>query len=138
CALLSLPFCQPIPLLGVSIPFGLSIAFLSLSLLITNHARLPERLGRVRIPAHFFPTLLNVTGWLLAKIERITRIRLAWLTRRPWKQVAALIIAINAVLLMLPLPIPFSNTFPAATILALSVGLLEEDGLAVLLGFIMA
>jgi hypothetical protein len=35
----------------------------------------------------------------------------------------------------LPLPIPFTNLFPAYTILFLAIGLLESDGLFILIGY---
>ena len=48
---------------------------------------------------------------------------------------AALIL--GAVLLMMPFGlIPFSNTFPAVAILFLAIGLLQRDGLCILLGHI--
>jgi hypothetical protein len=47
-----------------------------------------------------------------------------------------LIIAISALLLALPLPIPFSNTIPTIAIVLNTVGQLEEDGGIILLSFI--
>jgi hypothetical protein len=48
---------------------------------------------------------------------------------------AALIL--GAVLLMMPFGlIPFSNTFPAVAILFLAIGLLQRDGVCILLGHI--
>ena len=40
-------------------------------------------------------------------------------------------------LLSLPLPIPFSNGFPAVSIMLLAAGLMERDGLLVLWGYLM-
>jgi hypothetical protein len=40
--------------------------------------------------------------------------------------------------LMLPLPIPFSNSIPALAVVLLAVGMLEKDGLCVLLGHLTA
>jgi hypothetical protein len=40
-----------------------------------------------------------------------------------------------ALVLLLPLPIPFSNAFPAWLILLVAGGLLERDGGAVLAGY---
>ena len=49
----------------------------------------------------------------------------------------ALVILIAALELLLPLPIPFSNALPAWAIVLTAGGLLERDGLAVLLGYIV-
>jgi hypothetical protein len=40
--------------------------------------------------------------------------------------------------LMLPLPIPFSNNIPAWAVVLFSIGLMEKDGLCVLLGHLTA
>jgi hypothetical protein len=40
--------------------------------------------------------------------------------------------------LMLPLPIPFSNSIPALAVVLLAIGMLEKDGLCVLLGHLTA
>ena len=45
-------------------------------------------------------------------------------------------IASGGLLLLLPLPIPFSNTIPAWAVVLLSAGMMERDGLLVLLGHV--
>jgi len=40
--------------------------------------------------------------------------------------------------LMLPLPIPFSNSIPAWAVVLLAIGMIEKDGLCVLLGHLTA
>jgi len=40
--------------------------------------------------------------------------------------------------LMLPLPIPFSNSIPAWAVMLLAIGMMENDGLCVLLGHLTA
>jgi hypothetical protein len=46
-------------------------------------------------------------------------------------------IAGSGLLLMLPLPVPTSNFFPALTIVCLATGMTEDDGLTVLIGFVL-
>jgi hypothetical protein len=43
-------------------------------------------------------------------------------------------IVIASLGLMLPLPIPFSNSIPAWAVVLLAIGRMEQDGLLVLLG----
>jgi hypothetical protein len=38
---------------------------------------------------------------------------------------------------MFPLPIPFSNSIPAWAVVLLTIGMMEKDGLCVLLGYLM-
>ena len=40
-------------------------------------------------------------------------------------------------MLLLPLPIPFSNILPAFSVLLFSAGLLERDGVFILAGYIV-
>ncbi len=57
-----------------------------------------------------------------------------WVTSTPLRrQLHAVPIVICAALLLLPLPVPFSNTIPAWSIMLMAGGLLERDG-----GFIIA
>jgi hypothetical protein len=52
-----------------------------------------------------------------------------------WCKITGIFLAWDAFLLSLPLPIPFTNLIPAYTILFLVIGLLESDGLFVLIGY---
>ena len=47
-------------------------------------------------------------------------------------------IVIASLGLMLPLPIPFSNSIPAWAVVLLAIGMMEKDGLCVLLGHLTA
>lgn len=46
-------------------------------------------------------------------------------------------IASGGLLLLLPLPIPFSNTVPAWAVVLLTAGMMERDGVLVLLGHLL-
>jgi hypothetical protein len=52
------------------------------------------------------------------------------------KQLHAIVILVSALILLLPLPIPFSNVLPAWAIFLMACGLLERDGLFVFLGYV--
>jgi hypothetical protein len=45
------------------------------------------------------------------------------------------VILVAAAILLLPLPIPFSNLLPAWAIFLVACGLLERDGLFIVLGY---
>jgi hypothetical protein len=47
-----------------------------------------------------------------------------------------MLLILNAILLALPLPIPFSNAIPAWMILFQALGHLEEDGFFIVLSYI--
>lgn len=136
--LLALPFITPIPLPGLSTPFGLAIGFIALRLVLGQRPWLPMKFQRKELPAGFFDKVFAVAGKVIALLESFLRPRMALISAPgPMQQMHALFILISALVLLLPLPIPFSNSFPAWTILLLAAGLLERDGLFVLLGYLV-
>ncbi len=135
--LLSLPFIQPVPLVGLSTPLGLAIVLIALRLSLGQRPWLPMKIQRARLPAGFFGKLATLTARLLRFLESVLRPRWAALTGTArLNQLHALVILLAALVLLLPLPIPFSNLLPAWAIFLLACGLLERDGLFVLLGYV--
>jgi hypothetical protein len=134
--LLALPFCTPIPLPGLSTPFGLIIAIVGVRLSLGAKPWLPVRLLETRLPPAVFARVFSVTRKILLAFERLLRPTLLWLTGSPrLEQLHAVPIVVCAVLLLLPLPIPFSNVLPAWGVLLLAGGLLERDGRFILAGY---
>jgi len=134
--LFSLPFVTPIPLPGLSTPLGLVIAFIALRQSLGLRPWLPKSWQRRELPAGFFKKTFTVAGRVIGWLERLLRPRFAWVTGPALAQQAhAFIILVCAIILLLPLPIPFSNTFPAWAILLIAAGNLERDGLFILLGY---
>ncbi|HWL17697.1 MAG TPA: exopolysaccharide biosynthesis protein [Opitutus sp.] len=137
--LLALPFSTPIPLPGLSTPFGFIIALIGVRLALGKKPWLPAKLLDTRLPPKLFAKVFAAARTILRGFEYFLRPRLLWLTRPgPLAQVHAIPIVLCAVLLLLPLPIPFSNLLPAFAILLLAAGLLENDGLFILVGYVAA
>jgi hypothetical protein len=133
--LCSIPFLTPLPLLGLSVPFGVVVALVGIRLCFGMPPWLPERILDTKLSSNFIPKVLEATSKLIKWIEYLIRPRLTQLiTWRVFSPVYGLIICINGILLSLPLPVPFSNGFPAWSTLLLSCGMLERDGLFVLAG----
>jgi len=135
--LLALPFVQPVPLLGLSTPLGLAIVLIALRLSLGQRAWLPMRIQRAKLPAGFFGRVITVTGRLLRFLEPVLRPRWPALTSVGWRnQLHALVILVSALVLLLPLPIPFSNVLPAWAIFLTACGMLERDGLFIAFGYV--
>lgn len=133
--LLALPFCGPIPLPGLSTPFGLVIMLIGIRLALGEKPWLPARLLDTRLPPELFAKVFAVTQKILTWFERLLRPRLSWVTAsRRLEQLHAVSIVICAAMLLLPLPVPFSNVVPAWGILLLAGGLLERDGVFIIAG----
>ncbi len=136
--LLALPFITPLPLPGLSTPFGLAIALIALRLMLGQRPWLPKKLQRQQLPADFFAKLFRVAERLIRFLEKFLRPRWMPLTETArLRQLHALVMLLAALALLLPLPIPFTNSFPAWAVLLLAGGLLERDGVAVLLGYVV-
>src|SRR5688500_1125880 len=105
--LLALPFCTPIPLPGVSTPFGLVIAIIGVRLACGAKPWLPQRLLDTRLPPKLFAKVFAVTRKIILAFERLLRPRMLWVTASPrLEQLHAVPIVICSLILLLPLPIP--------------------------------
>ncbi len=137
--LLSLPFCQPIQIPGLSTPFGLIIAFLGLRMTFGKKIWLPDRLLTKTIPDKVLSSITDKTLKLIRKIRRWIYPRFTWLCHSPiMEKMHGLAIFVLGIFLALPLPIPLSNLTAAWSILLVALGLLEDDGLFIFLGYLVS
>jgi hypothetical protein len=131
------PFLLPIPMPGLSIPFGVLIVIFGFSLSTGWKPWLPEKWVHHRIPEHVLRRFCRAARKFLHKVERFIRPRYHWIHRnRMFKGAAGAMITACGVLLALPLP-PGTNAPPAAAIVCLSVALLEGDGLLLVVGYLL-
>jgi len=134
--LLALPFITPIPLPLLSTPFGLAIALIALRMALGQKPWLPASLLAKPLPAGFFTRVLQFSGRVLRVLEKLLCPRAVWLAETPaLMRVHAVMMLVAALVLLLPLPVPFTNAFPAWVILLIAGGLLERDGVAITLGY---
>jgi len=135
--LLALPFCTPVPLPGLSTPFGLIITIIGVRLALGAKPWLPARLLDTRLPPKIFAKVFALTRKIILGFERLLRPRMLWVTGSAGLlQLHGVPIVICAAMLLLPLPIPFSNIVPAWGILLIAGGLLERDGAFIIAGYI--
>jgi hypothetical protein len=125
---IALPFCTPIPLPGLSTPFGLVIAFIGLRIACGMKPWLPDRLLRVRLPAKWLPRVFRVVERPVRWLERILRPSAGFLMQGVFGHLLGVMILVCGLLLLLPLPIPFTNMLPAICVALLACAKLENDG----------
>lgn len=138
--LLALPFSFPIAVPGLSIPFGIVILFVGMRIAMGRKPALPQFILRRQIKYAVLEKIVRFGLKLCSKMERVVRPRMHFLQR--WPGMLNLIgaaIASSGLLLSLPLPpfIPFTNAIPAIAIIFLTAGMIERDGLLVLVGHIV-
>jgi len=137
CALSSLPFLIPVSIPGVSTVFGAAIVLLACALFLNRLPWLPQRILDKPLDAAKLKPVLHKGVAVVRRIDRWVQPRWPALTGWTMLRVNSAVLAFGGLLLMAPLgPIPFSNTAPAVGILLLTVGLVQRDGLFVLLGYL--
>ena len=136
--LLALPFCF-VAIPGLSMPFGIAICLIGARLAIGREPWLPHFIMRRRLSTARSAQLLTGAIKVARQLEKFVRPRLAFLHAGPGMlRLIGLGIVIASLGLMLPLPIPFSNSIPAWAVVLLAIGMMEKDGLCVLLGHLTA
>jgi len=136
--LIGLPFITPIPLPGLSTPFGLVVLVIGARLAIGRQPWLPERLLKMELPARFVTRVLAATSRVVRWLEVLLRPRLVFLHEQwIYRRIAGTLIMLSGLLLLLPLPIPLTNSLPALTVVLLAAGAMERDGLFLLAGCAM-
>ncbi|WP_245515406.1 exopolysaccharide biosynthesis protein [Rhizobium deserti] len=131
--LLALPALIPIP--GpFGMIFGSALAIVSLQFAVGLESLwLPSLLADRRISAKAFDALERYASPLVRRIERFVRpgrMKAYAGPRMPY----LLALPIFCLAVAVALPIPFGNLAPVAALCAIAVGLIERDGLVVLLG----
>jgi len=136
--ILALPFCTPIPLPGVSTPFGLIIALIGFRLSLGQKPWFPNRLLNTRLPPRFFKIFFSGARRVVRGMERLLKPRWTFLLDlNVLHHLYGLVIFSCGLFLLLPLPIPFSNGLPALTVVLIAAATLERDGYFVIAGLSM-
>lgn len=133
--ILALPFLLPVPLPFLSTPFGVVIALTGLRIALRRKAWIPARLASREVPAGFLPRLLAAAGRITGWLERLARPR--WISAanlRGFHRLTGALIAGGGLLLLLPIPVPFTNFFPASAVVLLATASLRRDGLCFVAG----
>ena len=95
---------------------------------------LPRWIADRRLEEKSIHLLLGAARWFFSLAERFSRPRWRALARH--EAAAGAGIALSGALLSLPFPIPLSNALCAGPATLLALGLLEEDGLLAVLGWL--
>lgn len=136
-ALLTIVFLIPVSIPGVSTIFGGTILLIGISLLLGWNLWLPSKFLKKELPADKLKNGFNVGLKWFTRLEKISKPhRQMWLINNKISTIInGFSIILGAILLMMPFGlIPFSNTLPAIAILLFSIGILQKDGICILLG----
>jgi hypothetical protein len=133
--LVALPFVGPVPLPGFSIPFGFLLTALGSEIATGREPRLPGLLRRRQLPPAWLGRVLGGSSRLMETLEVLVRPRLGFVeSHTVFSRISGSLIMVSGLFLMLPFPLPFSNSLPAWTVIFLTLGALGRDGLFFFVG----
>ncbi|MEI6562626.1 MAG: exopolysaccharide biosynthesis protein [Verrucomicrobiota bacterium] len=132
--LLAAPFLIPsVP--GLSTPFGAAISLMGACIACGRKPWLPQFVLRRELSFEMLRKILGVLIKLVVRMERLAKPRMHFLQRWPgMMNLIGLGIASGGFFLFLPIMVPVMNTLPTLSILFLTAGMMERDGLFVILG----
>ncbi|MEM9350345.1 MAG: exopolysaccharide biosynthesis protein [Pseudomonadota bacterium] len=132
---LALPCCIPF-LYGVPQVVALPLMFVSAQILLGRKVPwLPQKLGARSVSKEALENLARRAEPWLRRIEAVSRPRLTSLTRAPADRVVGLALVLFSASILVPLPA--TNTVPGFAVVVVSMGLLQRDGILVILGSIL-
>ena len=137
CLILATPFLIPVSIPGSSIPFGLGIMFIAISK-IFNRYLIPKQIMNYNLPKNTLLKILNGTMKVLNRLEKYIKPRFLILTKGSTiNRINLSLVVFTSFLLMLPLPVPLTDSLPGYSIFLLVIGILECDGYFVLAGYLL-
>lgn len=136
---LSLPFCQPLQIPGFSTPFGLLIAWISFRMMLKKDLWLPQFVLSKKITPTTLKKIATKGLYVIKKFKKWIYPRWAWTYRSSvMKVVNSICLFLGGIILALPLPIPLTNLLSGWAIFLIGLGILEDDGLIIILGYIVS
>lgn len=132
---LALPCCIPF-LYGIPQIVALPLMFVSVQIVLGRKTPwLPKKLGARTISTEGLHNLARRAEPWLVRIEAFSRPRLSVLTHSPADRAVGLALILFSASIMVPLP--GTNTVPGFAVVIVSMGLLQRDGILVILGAIL-
>jgi hypothetical protein len=126
-----------IPIPGLSTAIGGVLIILSIGLMIGMNPWLPGFIARRQIAFSSLTKIIHGADRVLGKVEKWFHPRMDWLLVGPMHVLIGFSLFMACVALALPIPIPGNNIPPAVVIVTLALGLLERDGVMILVGHIL-
>ena len=136
--ILALPAALPLPAPGYATPFGIMMGMLAIQMIRGRPTPwLPERVRARTVTKSKLAWTVRNAGVPLRFVEWIIRPRLSGLARnRAFLALVGVIVLVMSI--SMSMPIPLTNTAPSFVIFVLAAGILEEDGLVLLGGLVLA
>jgi hypothetical protein len=130
--ILALPCCIPF-LYGIPQVVALPLMFVSAQILFGRRTPwLPDRLSAREVTTEGLSSLAARAEPWLRRVEAFSRPRLSALTHAPADRFVGLALVLFSMSILVPLP--STNTVPGFAVVIVAMGLLQRDGVLVILG----
>ena len=130
---LALPNLIPIPAPGLSAIVGAPLILITLQMMLgLKSLWLPNFIGKRTLKTEQLRRVCIRVVPVMKKLELLTSPRLEFLAKPPADRVIGLICALLSLVIMMP--VPFGNAFPALAICLFAIGILQRDGVFIIAG----
>ncbi len=126
-----------IPIPGLSTAIGGVLIILSVGLMLGMNPWLPGFVARRQISQGALSKLVHGADRVLGRVEKWFHPRMDWMLQGPMHVLIGFSLFMACVALALPIPIPGNNIPPAVVIVTLALGLLERDGVMIVVGHVL-
>lgn len=124
-------------LLGHVIATGFLLVILGFQMALGfTHIHLPKRILRMSFSRSSIKKTMEVAAPKIAFVEKLLKPRFIFITEDIGKRIIGIIVIPLSLLILIPFPL--SNVIPSFGILVLSLGLIEKDGVVVLIGILIS
>lgn len=131
-----IPFSQ---IFGLAIPFGFIMAYLGFEYAFSRKTRLPKFILRKKIAPKVLRFVVNQILFFIKIIGKLSHPRLIWVcTQHAMRKINGCLIGLIGIFIAISLPIPLSSYIASAAVLFLGIGLLNDDGIWVFIGYPIA
>ncbi|OZB19786.1 MAG: hypothetical protein B7X55_02450 [Rhodobacterales bacterium 34-62-10] len=120
---------------GLAGVLGVPLIYLSLQMIAGRIPWLPRMIADRSVPRDRFAQFITRLAPILARAERLLRPRWAFFVNHRAEQVLGILFLVLAV--VLSLPIPFGNMLPSFAMCVIALGILERDGVWVIVGVLI-
>lgn len=132
-AIFAVPNIFPAPVPFGNVLFGIPVIILAIHLMLGwPRLVLPKTIARRSIGAGVLKSITPKLAGMLARIEPLLKPRLPAVSTPAGERLIGLICVVLSILSALP--IPFGHMVPALALMVIGLGLIEHDGVAILLG----
>ncbi|GMO64302.1 MAG: exopolysaccharide biosynthesis protein [Rickettsiales bacterium] len=121
----------------IAIVMGLAVMFFSWQMMVGYvSVWMPKYITSKSIPRHYLQIAIDKSLIYLSRVEKLTHRRFVFMFNENVNRISAFIMFICAAISLSPLL--FANTIPGIAIVLICFGILNKDGLIIVIGYIVA